>query len=474
MDPKKNFITTKHIIYTLLVLCSIALSFTVFLPWPYNIAPFGVIIGLTIFIVNFKYPMIGVYLYMFIFFFNPQEFIPVELPYEKAIALMILVVLFFKVAFRDKKFELYPMDKAFAAFMVVCFVSIMFAGDIELAWDTFFKFFKVFLVYLFASRLADTQKKFNTVIWIYLLSVVYIAVSVSLNYYIAGGAMNMGVERAGGFGEGGEDPNSIANSLLLGIPFFYYLYRHYKNFYIRAFFVGIMLLSVWTIVLTGSRGGMLGVMVVAILLSLATRYKIVTSFIAIMFIGVFLIAMPDQYKERFGTIFSVYDSNDTTGANESAQGRIEGLVKGFVFLSQRPLFGVGIGNFKWQNRVQYGKWLDSHNLIGKLVGELGIAGIISFGFFLYTIIATLQMIKYIYHKYKWEYDFNWYLVEAIFYSLIILAYQGLISHNLFRDNWYAIACFVVIMSTLIKNRVELEKSRKHKELDVTDELPQKI
>ena len=84
------------------------------------------------------------------------------------------------------------------------------------------------------------------------------------------------------------------------------------------------------------------------------------------------------------------------------------------------------------------------------------------------------MIKYIYHRYKWEYDFNWYLVEAIFYSLIILAYQGLISHNLFRDNWYSTACFVVIMTTLIKNRAKEEDARKREELDVTDELPQKI
>lgn len=456
-ESSKTFITSKHVVYTLLVLLSIAFGALVFLPWPMNMIPFGIIFGLLFVLLNFKYPMVGVYLYMFIFFFKPQDWTSVQLPYEKVIALVIILTLLINITFKDKKFELYAMDKAFLAFMAVCFISIMFAGDIELAWDTFFKFFKVFLVYVFASRIANTEKKFNSIVWLYIGSLIFTVITVSFNYYTTGGTLNMGIQRAGGIGEGGADPNTIANTLVIGIPFIYFLLRHYKSMAIRTLFIGLMFLSVWTIILTGSRGGMLGVIVVVMLLALSTRFKVVTTFIAIMLLGIFIVIMPDQYKERFTSIFSMYES-DQTGAAESAQGRVDGLVKGFVFLSQRPLFGVGIGNFKWQNRVQYGKWLDSHNLLGKLVGELGLVGLICFGFLIYTMVSSIQMIKYIYHRFKWKNDFNWYIIEATTYSLIIMAYQGLISHNLFRDNWYIFACFIVIITAITNERLKNMKS----------------
>lgn len=456
----KTFITAKHLIYTALVVLSIAMAFTVFLEWPYNMIPFAAIFGILFVIANFKYPMIGVYIYMFIFFFSPQDWTPVQLPYEKVIALVVIVTLIINITFKDKKFELYAIDKAFLAFLGVCFISIMFAGDIELAWDTFFKFFKVFLVYVFASRIANTPQRFKAVVWLYIMSLIFTAVTVTYNYYSTGGTLNMGIQRAGGIGDGGADPNTIANTLVIGIPFIFFLYKYYTSTFVRSVFVTLLLLSIWTIILTGSRGGMLGVIVVTFLLALSTRYKVITSFLAVMFLGIVIIVMPGQYKERFTSIFSVYEGSDQTGAAESAQGRVDGLVKGFVFMSQRPLFGVGIGNFKWQNRVQYGKWLDSHNLIGKLVGELGVVGTISFGFFIYMLIASIQMIKFTYLKFKWKEDFHWYVSEGITYALIIMAYQGLISHNLFRDNWYIFACFLVIVVTLVNNRAKLENKEK--------------
>ena len=68
------------------------------------------------------------------------------------------------------------------------------------------------------------------------------------------------------------------------------------------------------------------------------------------------------------------------------------------------------------------------------------------------------MIKYIYHKFKWKEDFNLFVIEATTFSLIILAYQGLISHNLFRDNWYIFACFIVIIAKITIERSDEEKN----------------
>ena len=271
----------------------------------------------------------------------------------------------------------------------------------------------------------------------------------------------MGITRAVGLAgaEGAySDPNSVANSLVLGIPFFFFLIKYYKSTLVKILLVSSLGITFWTIIITGSRGGMVGVILVAMLLAYTTKYRTISIVGAFAMLAIFIAFMPSQDRERFATIFKIYEK-DNTGAAESAQGRIDGLVKGFVFMTQKPIFGCGIGSFKWENRHQYGIWLDAHNLLGKLMGELGIMGLLTFGFFLYVLFKTIQMLKYLYHKYKWEYNFERALIDAVLYSLIMLLFQGLIGHNLFRFNWYINACFVVIITTIVNDRIEQEKQK---------------
>ncbi len=446
-NSSKNIITHRHLFYIAVIVISIASGFAVTLTPPYNLIPFGVILGAVLLFTIFKYPMVGVYVYMFIFFFRPQEWTPIQLPYEKTIALMIIMTLLMHITIRDKKFDLFLIDKAFLSFMAVCFISILFSGDFQYSWDNFFLFFKIFLVYVFASRIANTPKRFNAIVWLFILSQIFLAVTTTYYYYTGGARYSMGITRAVGLAgaEGAySDPNSVANSLVLGIPFFFFLIKYYKSTLVKILLVSSLGITFWTIIITGSRGGMVGVILVAMLLAYTTKYRTISIVGAFAMLAIFIAFMPSQDRERFATIFKIYEK-DNTGAAESAQGRIDGLVKGFVFMTQKPIFGCGIGSFKWENRHQYGIWLDAHNLLGKLMGELGIMGLLTFGFFLYVLFKTIQMLKYLYHKYKWEYNFERALIDAVLYSLIMLLFQGLIGHNLFRFNWYINACFVVII-----------------------------
>ncbi len=455
-NSSKNIITNRHLFYIAVVIISIAFGFAVTLPLPYNMIPFGLILGAVFLLTTFKYPMVGVYMYMFIFFFRPQEWSTLQLPYEKVIALVIIITLLMYITFKDKKFDLFLIDKAFIAFMAVCLVSIVFSGDIQYSFDGFVEFFKIFLVYIFASIIANTSRRFNSIIWLFVLSQIFLAVSTTINYYTGGAQFSMGIDRAVGLAgaEGAySDANSVANSLVLGIPFLFFLIKYYQSAMMKLLLIATLGITFWTIIITGSRGGMVSVIIVSMLLAYSTKYRTISTIGAIALLVVFITFMPSQDRERFATIFSIYEE-DSTGAGESAQGRIEGLVKGFVFMTQKPIFGCGIASFKWENRQQYGKWLDAHNMLGKLMGELGLMGLLTFGFFLYVIFKTIQMIKYIYHKYKWEYDFERSMIDSISYSFIMLAFQGLLGHNLFRFNWYIYACFIVIITMIVNNRID--------------------
>lgn len=449
MSNSQEIITTKHLTVLIVILFSIVAGITLFLESPYNLIPFGLAGAIVFVYATFKHPMIGVYIYLIIFFFKPQEIFGYTLPVEKIIALTVIITLLLEIAVRIKKPKFYKLDIAYFAFLFVCFISIIFSpGDLIRAWDTFFNFFKVFWVYLFTSRIANSQKNLKRIVWLYIISIFFDAGYASYNYYSGNFIVRMGIERAEG---GWEDPNSLANSIVLCLPFIYFLFKYYKHLLLRAILLIGVLICLWTIVITGSRGGMLGLVAAGLFLAYFSRYRIVTYMISIFLIIGLYFVMPEQYKDRLD---SITDIEGTNSAAVSAQGRIEGLRKGLEFMMQRPVTGIGIGNFAWKNSTDYGIWLDAHNLLGKLAGELGLLGIITFTFFIYIIIKYLRYIKQIYIRKKWPHDFNFHLIYSINIALYLLFFQGITGHNLFRYNWYIFAAFIVIIYQLTQQKLE--------------------
>jgi len=139
----------------------------------------------------------------------------------------------------------------------------------------------------------------------------------------------------------------------------------------------------------------------------------------------------------------------------SAYGRINGMILGFKFLLKNPATGVGINNFGWHHaHTEGGDWTSAHSLIGTLIGELGLLGAAAF---IYFIIIFIQNIKYIRQKYfstDLRPDFIFYMTEAIKVSLVLLFIQGFFGHNLYRDNWYFMASFIIILTCLVKKKLK--------------------
>lgn len=455
-----GIITGKTVFGFFIVLTSLLCGAGLWLDFPYNLIPFAVIAGGLFVYLVFKRPMVGVYLYMIIFFFKPNEIWAIPVPYERIIALIIIAVLILYIGFKEKRFELYPLDKALLAFTGVCFLSIMVAGDIELAQDSFEEFLKIVLVYFFCSRIANTESRLTGLVWLYLLSVAFYAGSGIYNYYTGNFIVRMGIERAVALGESYSDPNSLSNSIVIGLPFFFFLIRSHRSTLLKVALFGLVLMCLWTVVITGSRGGMFGVMMVAFVLSMQARQKVVLMGAAVVVLVAFVMVMPGQYKERFMTVFQ---TDAETGAAQSARGRIDGMVNGLKFMAQSPLIGVGIGNFRWKLRQEEGIWADAHSLIGKVAGELGLLGIITFTLFIVRYVSTLKRIKEKYRARAWPRDFPYWVTEATKVSLIMLLFQGLSGHNLFRFNWYVFACFLVIVAQIINTRIKTAPDADRKE-----------
>jgi O-antigen ligase len=199
---------------------------------------------------------------------------------------------------------------------------------------------------------------------------------------------------------------------------------------------------------------MLGCIVMLMLIALTSRRRSL-AIIAVVCIVIGLAAvMPEQYVERFTSIIHYSELDDGTGAAESAQGRIKGLKVGFEILLTRPLTGVGIGCFSVYNHEHHGSWLQPHNMLGQLMGELGLLGLIAFGYFIYKLASNVRFIRSTLRRNDMQKDFNFQMATAVMVSVAVLLFLGLFAHNLYRFNWYLVACFTAIMARQVERRFQ--------------------
>ena len=440
------------------IFCAICASLLI-LPTPFNLIPFIIVFGIIFLFLSIRYPMIGIFIYMIIFFVRPQELFPhvaiFSYPYEKIVAIIVIANLVLDYAINGKKIKLFAMDKAMLGILLVTFVSIGTSIWISWAWTNFERFYKTLLVYFFMSRLLDTDRKFDWIIWLYIISSGFIAASSTINYYQGHYQTTMGIQRAVGLGEGAYgDPNSMATTLVLAMPFVFYVAKAYKNRLLKLLLMGVLATLIWTVIITGSRGGMLGAAFAVMVIAWHSRQKVIATVAAAMVILLALAVMPEQYSQRLTTILNYDDTSDESGAAESAQGRIKGIKVGFEILMKRPLAGVGIGCFSIYNHQYHGSSLNPHNLLGQLMGDLGFLGLAAFAFMTYMMAKHVKYIKARYEEKNWPKDVNYHVAQSVKVSLYSLYFLGLFGHNAYRFNWYIFACFLAIAANLVDKRLQ--------------------
>lgn len=459
-------ISQKHLLITAFLIVSAVLSGLLILPSPLNLIPFIIIGGAVFLFFSMKYSMIGIFIYMIIYFVRPQELFPnvaiFSYPYEKIVGIIVILNILLDFALNGKKFKIFEMDKAIVGVIGVAMFSIMTAVWIGWSWHNFEKFLKIVLVYFFMTRLVDTPQKFNWIIWLYIVSTGFTAISSTINYYSGNFQTTMGVQRAVGMAEGGaySDPNTMATSLVLGMPFMFYAARAYRSKLIKVFLWSILMALLWTVIITGSRGGMLGAAFTLFLLAWNSRQKVAASVVVFLLIVGALAVMPGQYAERLTSITRFNDPNDETGNAESAQGRIKGLKVGFEILTRRPIAGVGIGCFSVYNHEHHGSSLNPHNLLGQIMGELGLLGMAAFGFLIYSLFKHVKFVKLRYQAAGWPRDLQYYVSMAVMIATISMFFQGLFGHIAYRFNWYINACFLAIIADFLNARMSKEEELK--------------
>ena len=121
--------------------------------------------------------------------------------------------------------------------------------------------------------------------------------------------------------------------------------------------------------------------------------------------------------------------------------------------SRFPVTGVGPG--AWQPAS--GRTIESHNLYGQMLGELGTLGVVAFLLMLTALGLGLARLFRLIRQNDPEPKLEplYHLAQAIGLSTLLLLFEGIFGHNLYRYNYVWYCAFVTVALQAYRRRMRL-------------------
>ncbi|MCX5799984.1 MAG: O-antigen ligase family protein [Candidatus Eisenbacteria bacterium] len=417
-------------------------------------------------------PFPALLLFMLLVAVRPQEgIVQLEpLHVERLCAVLAAVGWGFQVA-AGRRF--WPVSRGIASwllvFVVVCFLSVFTAVWKLGAATAWIELLKLGVLAFLTSQMVNTPRRLFVFLSVFALGHVWMAAeSLRLYYSVGYNYTAMGIVRATTDSLSRGDPNSLAASLVLAVCFGLYCIGANRNLFWRLCWLGVICAGSVVVVLTGSRSGMLGVLFLLFYMWITHKRRMLTGIIVMLVAVGAWVAMPMQYKERFLTIF---EFQKNASAAESAMGRIEGLRVGSQMFMDRPLLGVGIGDFGIAHGMIYSppqnrNWFEAHNLLAQVGGETGILGLIAFaGFVIVCMRGAARAGSLLSSVDTPEAKGISAVCRACLAAYWLLLLLGLFGHNMMRYNWYLNAAIVsacLVMAPSVGGSAATRATRAHR------------
>jgi len=351
-----------------------------------------------------------------------------------------------------------------AGFFFFMAIAAVFAVDPVRSWYALDRHFTVivFAACLLVVLERPRDLRFFLFAWV-AIQFVYQAKAVWEHLVHGRGVYRMSTWRLCGIDDTWSDPNTFAATTVFLFPIVFHLWRTERGKLIKIFLAAETILAVYVVIKTGSRGGLLGLMVFGLMLLLFTRRRFLIVLLLGIAVAIVVYTLPEQLVARYQTIL---DPEMNTAAQESAEGRVEGLRKGFEIAKQRPLTGAGPGCFVvadfYLEDVGGVPGLQPHNMLGQLLGELGFGGaVVWLGFFL-VLLGQSTYLVVVGRKSRNPYVVS--LARSIAEIAVLLVLFGIVGHNLYRYNWVWIAALVDVLFVMNRRHAGAESqvaSRPH-------------
>ena len=235
---------------------------------------------------------------------------------------------------------------------------------------------KIILIFALMISTITTPRRVRQMTWVMILASGYIAARGVFDY-VRGVNLVEGDRLRGSVGGMFENPNDLALNLVTFMAPALFIVFQDKKPSRRLIAAAVCVVMLGAIVCTKSRSGFLGLLAMgAVVMFYTARVKPGIVLAAIVAGMMALPAMPDLFWNRMDSIMNAEE--DSTGSRAA---RLRLIDQGIQVFLDNPVTGIGAGQFQNYNAPGVvEKWRVTHDVWLQVASELGIFGLLTFGF----------------------------------------------------------------------------------------------
>ena len=315
-------------------------------------------------------PQLGVMMYVLISVMNPHR-LTWGFAYDWPFALIVAVATLAGVVIsREAKWP--PMSSLLLALtLFIAWLGVTTASALhpDEAFERWTDVMKTLLMALLIPVLFHKKEDIRLLVWVVALSIAFYGAKGGIFTIATGGEWRV----YGPMNSYIADNNAIGLAIVMAIPLLYYLYVTTKLPHVRWFLIGTMLLCSVGVLGSYSRGALVGVCAIGILLWWKGRHKAAILLAVALAVPVGLALMPDKWHDRMDTIRNYEDDS-------SANMRLNSWQTMLNLAKDRPLTG---GGFEAGSKEVYEKYAPdpsrppqtAHSIYFQALGEHGFVGL---------------------------------------------------------------------------------------------------
>ena len=335
---------------------------------------------------SFSY--LGLFLFTVVLYARPAEFYPS--PWTASIAFIIgiltLVIFIPSQLSQGGALTVRPREVNLALlFGLTGLLSIPLALNPSEAWYTFSDtFIRCIVIFIVIVNVVRTEARLKGLLLLALVVSIWLSVGAINDYRL--NLTSVEGYRVGGRGTGiFGNSNDMALHLVTIVPIAIALFFGSRSPVQKLVYGACATLMMAAIVLTYSRGGFVGLLVVIafVVLKIGRRQRMTIAVCGLILLALFLALAPGNYAARLASIF--VPSLDPVGSSDM---RRQILYRSIWTALRHPLFGIGMGNF---HNVSL-KELVSHNAFTQVAAEMGMAALVCYTGFIITPFKRLGQV----------------------------------------------------------------------------------
>lgn len=320
----------------------------------------------------FTRPDIGIMVFCWLSYMNPHRLcwgFALSMPFAQLVAMATIGGLI--VSKEPKKIPWTLPSILILIFLLWMLITTIFAFNQAAAWQEFNQVWKIQLITFLITILMTSKERIINLIWVMAMSLGYYGFKGGLFTIVTGGRAR--VWGPDGTFIGGN--NEIGLAMLMTIPLLRYLQLNTSRPLIKNGLTAGMILSLFCVLGTQSRGALVGMAAMLMFLVLKSRNKLPLLLVLAISIPVALSMMPESWYARMHTIKSYQQDG-------SAMGRINAWHTSVNIAKDRIVGGGYKCLHMWDTFQLYapdrGSVHDAHSIYFEVLGEHGIIGLILF------------------------------------------------------------------------------------------------